>query len=148
MLTDHQDEVWHLQFAHKGHMLASASKDGTAIVWDIGGPRRRVERRRVLRAHSGAVQAVAWSPDDSKLATCGPPWLMMARLYILPSASARMDSTRFAWYPDSVGGTDSAMHGSVQRNKQTWLLHRVCSAMVEGKDIAASVFGCVQPGGV
>ncbi len=71
MLTDHQDEVWHLQFAHRGHMLASASKDGTAIVWDIGGPRRRVERRRVLRAHAGPVVFVAWSPDDSKLATCG-----------------------------------------------------------------------------
>ena len=71
VLTDHQDEVWHLHFAHKGHMMASASKDGTAIVWDIGGPRRRVEKRCVLRAHAGAVLSVAWSPDDSKLATCG-----------------------------------------------------------------------------
>jgi len=73
VLTDHQDEVWHLQFAHNGHMMASASKDGTAIVWNIGGPRRRVEKRRVLRAHAGSVLSVAWSPDDSKLATCGQP---------------------------------------------------------------------------
>ena len=87
MLTDHQDEVWHLQFAHKGHMMASASKDGTAIVWDIGGARRRVELRRVLRAHAGPVLSVAWSPDDSKLATCGQPWPTYPSIEHLSSAT-------------------------------------------------------------
>ena len=73
VLLEHQDEVWHLQFSHDGAMLASASKDGTALVWDVSGPRRRVTKRHSLRGHVGPVLLVAWSPDDSKLATAGDP---------------------------------------------------------------------------
>ncbi|XP_021736376.1 protein KAKU4-like isoform X2 [Chenopodium quinoa] len=34
ILEGHQDEVWCLQFSHKGKYLASASKDRSAIIWE------------------------------------------------------------------------------------------------------------------
>ena len=72
-MLDHGDEVWHLQFSHDGTLLASACKDGSAAIWEISGPRRRLVKRHTLKGHIGAVVLVAWSPDDSLLATCGVP---------------------------------------------------------------------------
>ena len=78
VLLDHSDEVWHLQFSHNGKMLASCGKDQTAIVWDVqrssgggGTGGSTVSKRHVLRGHSGPIAFLCWSPDDSKLATCG-----------------------------------------------------------------------------
>ena len=34
-LPDHGDEVWALQFSHGGALMASASKDGSAILWCV-----------------------------------------------------------------------------------------------------------------
>lgn len=99
VLLDHTDEVWHLQFSHDGAMLASCGKDQTAILWEVqrsGGCRggrgggagggggggeaaaagalrvgSTVVKRHVLRGHHGPIAFLCWSPDDSKLATCG-----------------------------------------------------------------------------
>lgn len=85
LLTDHNSFplntlVWHLAFSHNGTMLASCGKDQTAIIWDVertskaagsSGGSSTVSRRHVLRGHSGPVAFLCWSPDDTKLATCG-----------------------------------------------------------------------------
>lgn len=70
-MLEHEDEVWHLQFSHAGSLLASGTKDGTAVIWEMAGPRRRLTKRHTLKGHQGPVVFVTWSPDDSKLATCG-----------------------------------------------------------------------------
>ena len=68
-LEEHTDEVWHIQFSHRGDRLASASKDLTAIVWSV---RPDGEARLLLRlaGHPLPVTHLSWSPDDSKLLTC------------------------------------------------------------------------------
>lgn len=107
VLLDHADEVWHLAFSHSGTMLASCGKDHTALIWDVerrppaaasaadaaaspsgASPRggggvsgegaATVVRRHVLRGHAGHVAFLCWSPDDSKLATCGECCLAVA----------------------------------------------------------------------
>ena len=51
ILMDHTDEVWFVAFSHSGTMLASASKDKTAILWDVRPGQRRVTKRCVLVGH-------------------------------------------------------------------------------------------------
>lgn len=36
ILEKHTDEVWHTNFSHNGNLLASASKDTTGVIWNIG----------------------------------------------------------------------------------------------------------------
>lgn len=31
----HKDEVWYIQFSNNGKYLASASKDATALIWEV-----------------------------------------------------------------------------------------------------------------
>ena len=68
MLERHTDEVWFVAFSHDGRLLASASKDMLAIVWDV---QRPDAPHRVLCGHTEPLLFVAWSPDDTQLLTCG-----------------------------------------------------------------------------
>lgn len=64
-LSGHQDSVYWVTFSPDGSRLASASRDGTAIVWDaVAG---RVQYR--LPPHGGSVTSVAFSPNGRLLAT-------------------------------------------------------------------------------
>ncbi|KAK9282019.1 hypothetical protein L1049_004930 [Liquidambar formosana] len=70
ILTDHKNEVWFVQFSNNGEYLASASSDCTAIIWKVLED-DKVTLKHTLRSHQNAVSFVAWSPDDTKLLTCG-----------------------------------------------------------------------------
>lgn len=68
-LKGHTDEVWHVQFSHRGDRLASASKDKTAIIWHVG-PGGSASMEHVLGGHPDYVTHLTWSKDDSKMLTC------------------------------------------------------------------------------
>jgi hypothetical protein len=60
-------------------MLASASKDAVVVVWDVAHP--VVCPLLTLCGHTDALCALAWSPDDAQLLTCGHDELL--RLWAL-----------------------------------------------------------------
>jgi WD40 repeat protein len=64
-LQGHAGIVSMATFSPDGQTLASASEDGTAILWDW----KAGKTRHVLRGHDGGVLLVAFSPDGKTLAT-------------------------------------------------------------------------------
>jgi WD40 repeat protein len=62
----HDAPVWAVAFSPDGHLLATASEDQTARVWDAASGQERARIR-----HHAAVAAVAFSPDGRLLATGG-----------------------------------------------------------------------------
>ncbi|KAJ1416666.1 WD40/YVTN repeat-like-containing domain superfamily [Sesbania bispinosa] len=70
ILTGHKNEVWFVQFSNNGEYLASSSNDCTAIIWKVLED-GKLTLKHTLHGHKHAVSFVAWSPDDTKLLTCG-----------------------------------------------------------------------------
>jgi len=70
----HTDQVTAVAFSPLGGLLATASLDGTARLWDLvpAGPGWELRQRgKPLVGHLGKVLAVAFSPDGGLLATAG-----------------------------------------------------------------------------
>jgi len=64
VLEAHTTFLSALAFQHRGAMLVSGGEDGQVVVWRPG-----LSKRPVARAALGdAVSAVAWSPDDQRIA--------------------------------------------------------------------------------
>ena len=61
----HTSEVWGVAFSPDGRLLATASRDGTARLWDPA----TGHCLRTLTGHTGEVTGVAFSPDGQLLAT-------------------------------------------------------------------------------
>jgi len=57
-----------IAFAANGRLLASASDDGTAMIWDV---QKRSSTQKLVGSHSGAIRDLAFSKDDTKLITSG-----------------------------------------------------------------------------
>lgn len=75
-LPGHNDEVWFVQFSHRGEFLASASKDATVIIWNLhklfsGQCEGKDAIHRKLCGHSQMVSHLSWSPDDTQILSCG-----------------------------------------------------------------------------
>ncbi|KAL4452448.1 hypothetical protein ABPG75_008110 [Micractinium tetrahymenae] len=66
VLEEHSSEVWSIAFSRDGLWAASASKDGSAVLWSVT-PSGRFESPRVLLKQPVPCQLVAFSPDSSLL---------------------------------------------------------------------------------
>lgn len=67
-LDSHKDIVWSVAFSLVGHLAASASKDGTIILWDTTTWQPKFPP---LTGHEGEVYSIAFSPDGKTLASGG-----------------------------------------------------------------------------
>ncbi|XP_058762024.1 WD repeat-containing protein 26 homolog isoform X1 [Vicia villosa] len=70
ILDAHNDEVWFVQFSHDGKYLATASKDRTAIIWEVATDGGLSMKHRLI-GHQNPVSSVSWSPNGQELLTCG-----------------------------------------------------------------------------
>ena len=64
-MPGHKDNIVHLAFSHDGATLASASRDGTARLYDP----KTGQALRVLKGHTQPLRKLAFSHDDKYLAT-------------------------------------------------------------------------------
>ncbi|MFQ5595340.1 MAG: WD40 repeat domain-containing protein, partial [Anaerolineae bacterium] len=67
-LHGHAGDVWSVAFSPDGQTLASGSKDGTIVLWDMAARRPLGEP---LRGHEASVRSLAFSPDGQTLASGG-----------------------------------------------------------------------------
>lgn len=108
VLVDHCDEVWFCKWSPNGRLLATGSKDYTVIIWELEPETLQIRQRGMLEGHSYGVAYLAWSPDSTKLAVCGPDdcpevWLwdvLSQRLETKVSHSGEDSLTCVSWSPD------------------------------------------------
>ncbi len=55
-------------FDSSGKLLASASDDGTALIWNVS---KRVSTQKLVGGHSGGIRDLAFSSDDESVITSG-----------------------------------------------------------------------------
>ena len=104
VLTDHTEEVWHIQFSGNGRWLASASQDCTAIVWEVV-PGEGLTNRHRLRGHTKELTFCCWRPDDTMLATCSfdglvKIWCVESGACICTIDLHQGATFTAAWHPD------------------------------------------------
>ncbi|KAI4349321.1 hypothetical protein L6164_009923 [Bauhinia variegata] len=105
ILTEHKHEVWFVQFSNNGHYLASSSYDCTAIIWKVLED-GKLTLKHTLSSHQNPVSFVSWSPDDTKLLTCGNAevlklWDVEAGICKHTFGDNRFTVSSCAWFPDS-----------------------------------------------
>ncbi|WZH98869.1 hypothetical protein QQG74_17330 [Micromonospora sp. FIMYZ51] len=128
VLAGHQDAVRGVAWSSDGRTVATASRDGTARLWDSA----TGMVTHVLRGHTGMVEAVAFSPDCALVATASRDstiriWdtATAAPITVLSCGDYVRD---VAWSPDGarLAGT-SRDHRVHLWNTATWADHTILS---------------------
>ncbi|KAF2841192.1 WD40 repeat-like protein [Patellaria atrata CBS 101060] len=115
-LRHHTDEVWFLKFSNDGTKLATTGKDSTIIVYET----THYKVLFTLTGHeAGGVCYIAWSPDDTKLISCGQIRDNSARLWDVRESTLITNVGEFtyavtsaAWAPNGqtflIGSQDAS----------------------------------------
>lgn len=156
-LSDHTGIVWSIAFSPDGGLLASASSDGTARIWDMatGAPVKVLE-------FPAEVVSVAFSPDGQTLAVGGldgfpnaaiwtysvsdwQPSLKLEEFWNIPAIVFSPDGTRIAgggtsrnvriW--DASGGDELAI---------LYHAHQVASLALSPDGLTLATGQCTAPG--
>jgi len=64
VFSGHQDRVYHATFSPNGKSVLTASMDGTARLWDIGG-----QQKIVFEGHHESIRYAEFSPDGKHIVT-------------------------------------------------------------------------------
>jgi WD40 repeat protein len=108
VLDAHADEVWAVQFSPDGRWMATASKDGSALLWAVGEP-GPVRLERAIMSDAGPVNIVVFSPDSRRLAVGGADACL--RIFSVPDGKLELEVlgggggeglAAAVWLPDSA----------------------------------------------
>lgn len=105
VINDHCDEVWYCKFSNNGKKLASGSKDGCLIIWDVDPETYKLTLNKTYEDHTCGVALIAWSPDDRYVIVCGTEestelWIWDIENKVLKKRSHDDSLTSAAWLPD------------------------------------------------
>ncbi|KAJ8330679.1 hypothetical protein O5D80_001192 [Batrachochytrium dendrobatidis] len=119
ILEEHTDEVWFLAYSPDGSMLASASKDARAIIWDA----QQLKYTFILEEHREAVSFLSWRPDSSMLLTASNDHTL--KLWNAKTGACEHTFVRHtepvtscAWLPNG----ECFVSGSLDKNIYLWNL--------------------------
>ncbi|KAK9456215.1 WD40-repeat-containing domain protein [Dipodascopsis uninucleata] len=119
ILSDHTSEVWFVLFSNDGSKLASASEDGSIIIWDVATMKSILvlgdlddpvslgehEKPVISGRYKKSVTSLAWSPDDSMLLTCSfnssvKIWDLQNGVCVFTTNILSQPITSCAWLPN------------------------------------------------
>ena len=119
VLDEHRDEVWFCKFSNNGKRLASGSKDGSLIIWDVCADTYKLTVNKIYDEHQISVAYIAWSPNDRYVIVCGTEestelwiWDVDERVLKKRISNSHDDSlTSAAWLPDSQSFVTGGLKG-------------------------------------
>ena len=71
ILTDHTDEVWFCKFSPDGNKLATGSKDGNLLIYDLDLDKYQLTLRKQFNGHTFGIGCIAWCPHSRYIIACG-----------------------------------------------------------------------------
>lgn len=150
---DHCDEVWYCKFSNNGKRLATGSKDGVLIIWDVDPNTYKLTINKSYEEHTCGVSLAVWSPDDRYLIVCGTEECSELWIWDIENKTLkkRMNNNHddslitAAWLPDGqsfvCGGTKGHFYYcDIEGNiKETWegVRVRCLQALPDGQVLCA-----------
>ena len=107
LMDGHDNQVTSLEFSPDSALLATASLDGTIVIWNARASEEKLlgKKMHVLREHEDQVNCVRWSPDSKVLASiaddAGGGRMIRA---LAPSILASWCIALHSWYRHAFSG--------------------------------------------